>query len=61
MGFSLVMVYTTMENFKHESPNDMNVNMATLFVGEILRRSSFLSCFKPPNKNLIVNSTYHDI
>ena len=61
MGFSLAGVYTTVENFKHGWQNDMDVNMATLFVGGILWRSSFLSYLKPLNKNLIVNSTYHDI
>ena len=47
------MVRTSLlENFKHESKNDMDANMATLFVRGALRRSSFLGNLKPLNLNL---------
>ena len=50
-------VYTTaksslVKNFKHEWKYDVDANMATHFARGVLRRSSFLGNFEPPNKKL---------
>jgi len=57
MGSSPVGVYTlaktsSMKNSKHERNNDMDVNMATVFVRGVLWRSSFLVNLKPLNLKL---------
>ena len=57
MGSWLAGIHTRpkvspMQNFKHWIKYDMVVNMATLFVKEILQRSRLLDNLKPLDKNL---------
>jgi hypothetical protein len=43
--------------FKHQWKNDMVANMATIYVGRILLRSSFLDNLKPLDKKLGLKKT----